>query len=216
MKKIKKGDIVGRISYGKDIFFIVDRILKLKNNTNIAILKGLTVRIKADSLLEDLELINSTLIKENINKLDNKINLRLNNLKNDDRKYYKYGKVLHLDGDSRYAQKSVKYYRNAGINAIVKNVPESRQPNVLKMLLEKSKPDILVITGHDGMIKGNSGFNDVYNYRNSLYFIKCVNIAREWENYSGNLAIFARGMSKLLWGINSEQVQILHLHQREF
>ena len=26
--KIKKGDIVGRISYGKDVFFIVDNILK--------------------------------------------------------------------------------------------------------------------------------------------------------------------------------------------
>lgn len=38
MKKIKKGDIVGRISYGKDIFFIVERIIKTKNGT-IAILK---------------------------------------------------------------------------------------------------------------------------------------------------------------------------------
>ena len=29
MKKIKKGDIVGRISYGKDIIFVVDRIINL-------------------------------------------------------------------------------------------------------------------------------------------------------------------------------------------
>lgn len=33
LKKIKKGDIVGRISYGKDIFFIVDRIIKFGNNS---------------------------------------------------------------------------------------------------------------------------------------------------------------------------------------
>ena len=32
MSRIKKGDIVGRISYGKDILFVVDRIIK-KNNT---------------------------------------------------------------------------------------------------------------------------------------------------------------------------------------
>ena len=30
MEKIKKGDIVGRISYGKDIIFYVERIFKLK------------------------------------------------------------------------------------------------------------------------------------------------------------------------------------------
>ena len=57
MKKIKKGDIVGRISYGKDILFVVDRIIQL-NNKQIAILKGLTLRIKADCPIEDLELIN--------------------------------------------------------------------------------------------------------------------------------------------------------------
>ena len=38
MKKIKKGDIVGRISYGKDIYFIVERILKTQRG-NIDILK---------------------------------------------------------------------------------------------------------------------------------------------------------------------------------
>jgi len=38
MKKIKKGDIVGRLSYGKDIYFIVERIIKTRNG-DIAILK---------------------------------------------------------------------------------------------------------------------------------------------------------------------------------
>ena len=52
MRKIKKGDIVGRISYGKDIFFIVEDIINL-NKKEIAILKGLTIRIKADSPVED-------------------------------------------------------------------------------------------------------------------------------------------------------------------
>ena len=41
------------------------------------------------------------------------------------------------------------------------------------------------------MIKNRTGFNDLYNYRNSAYFIKTVKNARKWENYSDNLAIFA-------------------------
>ena len=38
MKKIKKGDIVGRLAYGKDIYFTVERIIKTRNG-DIAILK---------------------------------------------------------------------------------------------------------------------------------------------------------------------------------
>ena len=55
--KIKKGDIVGRKSYGKDILFVVERIINQTNSKDIAILKGLNIRIQADSFLDDLELI---------------------------------------------------------------------------------------------------------------------------------------------------------------
>ena len=34
------------------------------------------------------------------------------------------GKILHLDGDKKYSEKSMLYYRKMGLNAIVKNVPE--------------------------------------------------------------------------------------------
>jgi spore coat assembly protein len=87
--------------------------------------------------------------------------------------------------------KSVRYYREMGINAIVRNISETRQPFVVQELLTKYKPDVLVVTGHDGMIKRGTGFNDIYNYRHSAYFVKTVLKAREWENYSNNLAIFA-------------------------
>ena len=56
LNKIKKGDIVGRKSYGKDIIFIVERIIQNKND-KIAILKGLVERIEADSDVDDLEKI---------------------------------------------------------------------------------------------------------------------------------------------------------------
>ena len=146
LNKIKKGDIVGRISYGKDIYFIVDRDIKIKKNTQVAILKGLTIRIKADSLTEDLELIDKKMIKNTMNDLENRISERLSKYSKRVRKKFKFGKILHVDGDSRYTQKSIKYYREIGMNAVVRNVPESRQPFVVKNLLERYKPDVLVIT----------------------------------------------------------------------
>ena len=48
MKKIKKGDIVVRKSYGKDIIFYVKRIVKTSKE-DIAIICGLFERIEADS-----------------------------------------------------------------------------------------------------------------------------------------------------------------------
>ena len=79
-----------------------------------------------------------------------------------------------------------------GINAIVKNVSEKRQPQIVYNLLEYYRPDILVITGHDGMYNKRQGFYDLYNYRNSKYFIETVSEARRYEreNYT-DLMIFA-------------------------
>ncbi len=191
MKRIKKGDIVGRLSYGKDIIFVVDRIIKLNNNNQIAILKGLTMRIKADSDITDLEIIDKRIVKSSEKKIEDRILNHLSKYTKRLRKSYNFGKILHLDGDSRYSQKSTRYYRDMGINAIVKNISETRQPLVVKGLLSKYRPDILVITGHDGMIKRGTGFNDIYNYRHSAYFVKTVINARQWENHSNNLAIFA-------------------------
>lgn len=198
MRRIKPGDIVGRISYKKDIFFIVERIIRLRNKQSIAILRGLTIRIEADSDINDLELIEDHILKNHIKNVEEKMQLRVSKLKVELRKKSIYGNVLHLDGDSRYTAKSIKYYRNLGINAIVKNVAENRQPKVVYYLLEKYKPDILVITGHDGMIKNSGNYRDIYNYRNSLYFMKSVMEARRWRRNSNELAIFARSMSKLL------------------
>lgn len=39
MGKFKKGDIVGRISYGKDVLFEIKKIIKTSNNKEIYILK---------------------------------------------------------------------------------------------------------------------------------------------------------------------------------
>lgn len=214
MKKIKKGDIVARKSHGKDIIFTVKNIIKT-NKESIAILKGIIDRIEADSNIEDLEIIQKQIINEKIKKSNQKMNNKIIKTKENRRnKEYRIGivsqnrknkekiitgKILHLDGDKKYSQKSYYYYKKLGLNAIVKNIPEYRQPKVVYRLLQAYKPDILVITGHDGMIRRGTDYHNIYNYRNSKYFIQTVKEARKYEQESSNaLVIFARSMSKLL------------------
>ena len=206
MEKIKKGDIVGRTSYGKDIIFSVKRIMKSHSGEKIAILKGITERIEADSYLEDLYLIKKEEAEEELKRLDAKVDLRIargqkkkeKNKKefetNSNRIFSNYitGKILHLDGDRKYSEKSLKIYQRMGLKAIVKNVPEYKQPKVVYQLLDFYNPDVLVITGHDGLIKKDTGYDDIYNYRNSKYFIETVKEARRYEkDVGGNIAIFA-------------------------
>ena len=193
MKKIKKGDNVTRNSYNNDIIFKVDKIIKKSNNINIAILKGIDIRIEADAQIEDLKLVSKN-EKQNLD-IEFKKRIRNSTSKNncDERLngIIKTGKILHLDGDKRYTEKSMRYYKSLGLNAIVKNVSESKQPYVVKALLMIYNPDILVITGHDGMIKNNA-VNDIFNYRNSRHFIETVKQARKFEKVSKKkLVIFA-------------------------
>ena len=72
MNKIKKGDIVGRISYNKDVVFEVTNILKTKNN-KICILKGITERIEADSPIEDLEILDKRAVNKKIKNEEDKL-----------------------------------------------------------------------------------------------------------------------------------------------
>ena len=213
MNPIKKGDIVARKSYSKDILFKVKNIIDTPQQ-KIAILKGLVDRIEVDSNIEDLEIVNKQIINEKIDKFHDKMNRKiietkekrnLNEYKigilspnNRNKEKIITGKILHLDGDKKYSQKSYYYYKKLGLNAIVKNIPEYRQPKVIYGLLQKYNPDILVITGHDGMIKKGRDYNNIYNYRNSKYFIQTVKEARKYDQETNNhLVIFARCLSKL-------------------
>lgn len=157
MKRVRKGDIVGRISYGKDILFVVERIIKTKENEDFAILKGLTIRIQADSKVEDLEIIEPKQVEKHVRTLEEKVSKRIQRYVNNPQdntfvreKMIVYtGKILHIDGDRKYSEKSRNYYKKIGLNAIVKNIPERMQPPNIVGLLQRYKPDILVITGHD-------------------------------------------------------------------
>lgn len=159
MNTLKKGDIVARISYGKDILFEVTRIIKNKNKEIICILKGITERIEADSPIYDLVKIDKRYANIKVKKIENRIygyieqTLQQNDLclfnTNEKRKsshIVHTGKILHLDGDKRYAEKSARYYKNLGLNAVVKNIAENKQPYLVTELLDRYNPDIVVVT----------------------------------------------------------------------
>lgn len=203
MNSIKKGSFVYKKSQSKDVIYTVDKILKSDKN-RIALLRGATERVMAESPIEDLVLVDKSIIQKTFESLEKRINRRLSdrliynkyieNLNNNKRFSEKIitGKILHLDGDKKYSQKSYNYYKKAALNAIVKNIPEYKQPKFVSYLLKIYKPDILIITGHDEMLNKNRNFNDIYNYRNSKYFINTVKEARKYElNLDSKLVIFA-------------------------
>jgi len=161
MNNIKKGDIVVRKSYNKDVIFRVTNIIKNKNR-EIAILRGVTERVEADSDLSDLEIIEREQLIIKMKELDDKLNRRVErNIRIEKDNNYKIGvltnskrvkekiitgKILHLDGDRKYSEKAYRYYRKLSLNAVVKYIPEYRQPRVIYNLLKIYNPDILVIT----------------------------------------------------------------------
>lgn len=101
------------------------------------------------------------------------------------------GTVLHLDGDKDYLELCMTTYRNLSIPAFGYAIDEEEQPKKVLALLEKHYPDILVLTGHDGIIKGAKNLSDINNYHNSKYFIEAVKIARTFEKSRDDLVIFA-------------------------
>ena len=192
MEKVKAGDIVARKSYNKDILFRVKNIISTEK-TKIAILIGIVERVEADSELSDLEIVSEERLKKDLHSIQKRIEGKIDELNPINKnKYIITGKILHLDGDKKYSEKSYRYYKKLGLNAIVKNIPEYKQPKVVYNLLKIYKPDILVITGHEKKKKNTTRYNDIYNYRNSKYFIETVKQARIYDNETNqNLVIFA-------------------------
>ena len=182
----KIGDYVTRKSYNNDILFIIVNI-----NNNVADLKGVDVRLYADSSLDDLEIANSDVISLN-DKNDRDDALKIKNMFSLDRGEYFYlpGRILQIDGDSFYLKRCIDFYKDLHLEAYGVNMNENDFSNEVISCLEKYNPDILVITGHDSF-KRNKDKNVIDNYQNSLNFIKTVLKAREYERNQDKLIIIA-------------------------
>jgi spore coat assembly protein len=211
MTELKVGDIVGRKSYGCDVFFkVVD--IREENGVRIVTLKGISYRIEADAPEADLELQPEQKVSEYRSKC-----MQMAERKEQKRKvnygprfgmYQKKvhyrdtpkeetgimkrpGKILHIDGDPDYLDTCLNEYRKLGVNITGKYIPEKDQAAAVLQLLDDYRPDILVLTGHDGLVKGNENYSDIKAYRSSQYYIDAVKQARKYNNDLDSLVIFA-------------------------
>lgn len=218
---VKVGDIVGRKSYGYDILFKVDSIEVRMDGGKIIYIKGLNYRLLADAPESDLAIMplskindENSLFEKRLGKLTKKSGLvsqpkpvkRLF-MREEYATFERPGKVLHVDGDNDYLNMSMKYYKEQEINAVGKLVKEMDQPKLIRSLLEETKPDIVVITGHDSMSKsggaapGSKEYNSIDRYKNSKYFIEAVKEARKYQQSFDELVIVAGACQSYYEGI---------------
>lgn len=164
---MKVGDLVVRKKYQKDIIFEIYHL-----TDTMAYLKGVEIRLIADSPLDDLEPASyqaEPIINEARLCLDEQV------LK---------GKILHLDGDSHYLEMCLKKYHELGVRAVGVHIKEEEMPMMVINLLERHQPDLLVITGHDAM-------NEKKHYSHSEDFASATRAARRFQNDKDRLIIFA-------------------------
>ena len=101
------------------------------------------------------------------------------------------GRVLHIDGDPHYLQKCLSLYEKIGVPVNGVHISENEMPDKIIELLDKYRPDILVITGHDAYSKQKGGIDDLNAYRHSKQFVQTVRNARQKVPHLDQLVIFA-------------------------
>lgn len=176
------GDIVTRKSYNNDTVFIITDI-----ENEVAYLKGVNIRLIADSVLEDLEVFEDeeTDDVEFIERIEPKDELNRGDY------FYLPGKILHIDADKDYLKRCLDYYRKASIWAMGINELEEQVPIYISEWLEEYNPNIVVITGHDAYYKKKGDINDIKAYKNSKNFVQAVKEARKFEKSHDKLIIIA-------------------------
>ena len=171
------GDLVTRKSYDNDIVF---KIIKIEENNFI--LKGLFVRLFADSPKDDLKIYNDKENDDFLPEIDGYRNLERNEY------FYLPGRILHIDADRDYLNKCMSFYKKNQLKAFG---IFSKEEDLIKSVednLKKYNPDILVITGHDAFYRKKRKDS---NYKNTDKFINAVKIARKYENSHEKLVIIA-------------------------
>lgn len=164
------GDYVVRKKYNRDIVF---EIIDIKDG--IYYLRGIELRLIADSELDDLELSDVRLDEDHFS-IQNEAMLK--------------GKILHLDGDEKYLKLCERKYKELSMRADCYYVKEDEMKDKIIPLLEKHKPQILVITGHDALRKDKDRKN-IHNYQHSLDYVEAIRKARIYEDDKDALIIIA-------------------------
>jgi len=192
------------------MFKVMDFYLSSATGEEIAVLKGIDYRLIADAPVHDL--VKPTKEEEDYKRKNIELKVREQftrtrreerlieeevKQKNITNKLSQYdffglpGRVLHLDGDEDYLERCLQKYKELNIEAIGEAVDEKEQPQIVLGLLRRYRPDILVLTGHDGIRKGAEDLDDLNNYHSSKYFVEAVKQARFFEKGRDELIIFA-------------------------
>lgn len=177
------GDYVSRNSYENDCIF---QILSIEGDT--VYLKGVNIRLYADSSMSDLKLEGKEEVIDDeglMNRMDESLSLDRNEY------FYLPGKVLHFDGDEDYLNRCLAFYKKFQIMAYGACIEEENIQEEIEHYLEELNPDIVVITGHDAYFKRKGSKSDIQNYKNSEYFVNAVKAARNYEKSPDKLAIIA-------------------------
>ncbi|SDX85216.1 sporulation peptidase YabG [Paenibacillus sp. CF384] len=203
---MKQGDLVVRKSYGGDVLFRVATILE----EHTAILKGTDYRLLADAPIVDLSVMSDpessgaarqarikaseSTLRMQEQREQQIIERELQRAQSQSQPFFEVpGKVLHLDGDSNYMRKSMQLYTQMRVPAHGVYVHESQMADVVYRLLPQIKPDIVVITGHDGVLKtrNQDDLQNLASYKNSQNFVNAVRIARQYEKSKDSLIVVA-------------------------
>ena len=171
------GEYVTRNSYNNDIIF---KIIDIRDD--IYYLKGIYVRLYADSYKDDLVLCD--IFDDEIDNFKPSIDEYRNLDRNEF--FYLPGRVLHLDGDKDYLDKCMSFYKKNKVRAYGLYISENDMSNQVMMLLKKYIPDILVLTGHDSFSR-----NKRENYKNTSNFVEAIIEARKYEKSHEKLFIVA-------------------------
>ncbi|MDT3428771.1 spore coat assembly protein [Paenibacillus forsythiae] len=204
------GDLVVRKSYGGDVTFRVEHIMR-----NQAIIKGTEFRLLADSPLDDLVQVPAQAETERGQRARIKAAESLTELSKDQQEQIRFGagspagmweqapkeasyfklpgKVLHLDGDPAYLNKSLSLYEQLRIPSEGHHVREAEMASVLYRLLPRVRPNIVVLTGHDGVLKSLQSYDlhSLSSYKNSQNFVAAIRVARDYERHYDALTVIA-------------------------
>ena len=183
----KIGDLVTRNSHNNDIIFTI-----IKIDGDMCELKGINVRLLVDSNIQDLRKYEGGDIEGEKTFLE-----RIQKTEELDRNdfFYLPGKILHIDSDEDFLKRCLNYYKETNIWAMGINEEEKNMAVHMKEWLNKYKPNIVVITGHDAYYKRKGDTNNIEAYKNSKYFSDAIKEAREYENSHEKLIIIAGGCS---------------------
>jgi spore coat assemly protein len=208
---MKQGDYVVRRSYGGDVLFRIDAFRQ-----QTAILKGTDYRLLADAPLNDLTVVHDPDSTVATLEVRIKEHESMRRFREQSKSAYASpdvemermaplnvpagmtyfdlpGKILHLDGDGHYLRKSMQLYGQMRIPAHGIHSHESLMADILRRMLPQLHPDIVVITGHDGVYKQQPSANlsVLSSYKNSQNFVNAVRAAREYDRSRDSLVVVA-------------------------